>query len=78
MVDRAIGKFKEQGIHTLYAYLDHDAAGETAKTKLEAIEHGLRVQDVSQFYLGFKDANEMLIAEREGQLKTKNHLERDR
>ena len=68
MVDRAISKFKEQGIHTLYTYLDHDAAGETAKAKLEAIEHGLRVRDVSQFYLGFKDANEMLLAKQREKL----------
>ena len=65
MIDRAIDKLKRQGIHTLYAYLDHDAAGETTKSHLAAQAHQFHVQNASKFYHGHKDANDMLMAARE-------------
>lgn len=65
MIDRAIDKFKTDGIHTLYTYLDHDAAGETTKAQLEANPNQFDVQNASKFYHGHKDANDMLIAARE-------------
>lgn len=78
MLDRAIDKLKAQQIQTLYTYLDHDAAGEKAGAKLEAPEHGFLVKDASKIYLGFKDANEMLIAAQEAEHKPRTTIERDR
>ena len=63
MIDRATDRLKGQGIHTLYTYLDHDAAGEAAKSHLEA-QH-FKVQNASKFYHGHKDANDMLMAARQ-------------
>jgi hypothetical protein len=65
MIDRAIDQLKGQGIHTLYTYLDHDAAGETTKAHLEANPNHFDVQNASKFYHGHKDANDMLMAARE-------------
>jgi hypothetical protein len=65
MIDRAIDQLKGQGIHTLYTYLDHDAAGETTKAQLEENQNQFDVKNASKFYHGHKDANDMLIAARE-------------
>lgn len=78
MVDRAIKKLQEHRIDTLYTYLDHDTAGERAREKFQKSENGFVVQDASNLYRGYKDANEMLIAHVASKQKIKNFSERER
>jgi len=56
--ERAIAQLKAEAITKLYAYLDHDRAGEETLTRLEA--EPWTVQDASTFYQGHKDANSYL------------------
>ena len=69
LADRGIARLKTQDIHSLYSYLDHDAAGQQGLAKLmEAGEQGAvhgspgrwNVVDASGLYAGYKDANAFL------------------
>lgn len=57
-VERAIAELKAGQIEKLYAYLDHDRAGEDALARL--VTGPWKVQDASGFYRNHKDANEYL------------------
>ena len=57
-VERAIAELQAGQIERLYAYLDHDRAGEEALSRLSA--EPWQVQDASSFYRDHKDANEYL------------------
>jgi Toprim-like len=58
LLDRAIANLQADNIEKLYAYLDHDRAGEDALARL--VGGPWAVQDASSFYERFKDANEYL------------------
>lgn len=57
-VERAIAELKASQVERLYAYLDHDQAGEEALARFAA--EAWQVQDASGFYRDHKDANEYL------------------
>lgn len=59
LLDRGMDRLAAEPIHKLYAYLDHDSAGEKGLATLQA--SGLwEVVDASMLYYGFKDANAFL------------------
>lgn len=57
-VERAIAELHAGQAERIYAYLDHDHAGEDALARLSA--EAWQVQDASSFYRDHKDANEYL------------------
>lgn len=57
-VERAIAELQASQVARLYAYLDHDRAGEEALARFAA--GAWQVRDASGFYRDHKDANEYL------------------
>jgi hypothetical protein len=57
MLERGMKRLQAAQVNKLYAYLDHDIAGENGLVTLQAVPDW-RVLDASGLYLGFKDANE--------------------
>lgn len=63
MQERAVERLREAGIDRLQTYLDHDAAGTSARAFLA--EHGMwDMHDASGFYEGHKDVNAFWKAQR--------------
>ena len=58
LIERAVAHLKAEQLTNVYAYLDHDQAGENALARLSAGPWS--VQDASSFYQDHKDANEYL------------------
>lgn len=57
MLPCGMGRLQAAQVNKLYAYLDHDSAGEKGLATLQAAP-GWQVLDASGIYAGFKDANE--------------------
>lgn len=64
-IRKAIAYLREHHISEVRAFLDNDEAGRQALQSLKLA--GLRVEDMSQHYAGYKDLNEWLSAERKSQ-----------
>jgi hypothetical protein len=65
LLERALARMSAQDIRKLYAYLDHDPAGESTLQILR--ERGIwEVKDGSGFYQAHKDANDFLMARQRG------------
>ena len=58
--EKTIAELKARSIEKVYAYLDHDQAGENTLARLQA--EPWTVADASGFYVDFKDANDYLQA----------------
>lgn len=56
MLPRGMERLQAAQVNKLYAYLDHDAAGEKGQATLQA-SPGWQVLDASGLYAGYKDAN---------------------
>lgn len=56
MLPCGMGRLQAAQVNKLYAYLDHDAAGDKGLATLQAAP-GWQVLDASGLYAGFKDAN---------------------
>lgn len=63
MIDRAVITLRANGITKLSTFLDHDAAGADTWEQLRA-QGPWEMHDASDFYAGFKDANDFLQAQR--------------
>lgn len=70
MLSQGIEKLKSASVKKVFAYLDHDVAGENALLKLQN-DGAFEVVDGAGFYLGFKDVNAYLqaIYKREGRTR---------
>lgn len=59
-IHKAIAYLREHHISEVRAFLDNDEAGRQALQSLTLA--GVQVQDMSQYYAGYKDLNEFLLA----------------
>ena len=58
LIERGVADLKGAGVEKVYAYFDHDQAGENTLARLG--REAWKVEDASGFYRGHKDANEYL------------------
>ena len=64
-IHRAVAYLQENGIDSVRAFLDNDEAGRKALQSLRSA--GIKVEDMSRHYSGYKDLNEYHVAQRTGQ-----------
>lgn len=62
---RVIDYLHEKGIDAVRAFLDNDQTGQQALKSLQSA--GIKVEDMSRHYSGYKDLNEYHVAQRTGQ-----------